>query len=473
MKALHEMTLTQASKALVSGAVNAVELTQAYLAHIEAAQPHLNAYITINTDAALNDAQRADAQRRDGLPCGPLNGIPMAFKDVIDTDGMPTTCHSKLRSDHISTSDAFAVAKLKQSGVVTLGKLATHEFAFGGPSHDLPFPPARNPWATAHIPGGSSSGSGAAVAAGMCSAALGTDTSGSIRMPAGDCGVVGLKPTFGRVSLRGVYPLSPSMDHVGPMTSTVSDAAMVLEEIAGYDAKDPRSVNFPVPRYLDHLSGDLRGMKIGVLRDWYETRARADVAKALGNAMDVLRDLGALLVEVKAPPLDELNACGRIILLSEGFAVHGKNLRDRPEDFGKFTRMRMQLGAFVTAEDYQRAQIARRRLSIEMTSLFADCEVVLTANQFRPAARFEEADDLFPFLKHPFPTMPFDVTGHPAIAVPCGFSSEGMPIGLQLAARHFDETTLLCAAHAFETALGLTQCRPAFPFPEHPRARPL
>lgn len=469
---LHEMTLSDAARAMASGDITAVELTQAYQTRIEQAQPRLSAYVNVSTEDALREAQAADAHRRSGLPCGPLHGIPMAFKDVIDVGGLPTTCHSRIPPRCPVPADAAAVAKLRRAGVVTLGKLATHEFAFGGPSHDLPFPPARNPWATEHIPGGSSSGSGVAVAAGLCAAALGTDTSGSIRMPAGDCGIVGLKPSFGRVSLSGVFPLSPSMDHLGPMTATVRDAAMVLEGIAGFDPSDPRCPNRPVPNYCAEIGQDIRGLRIGVLRDWYESRARPEVSKALDNAMDVLTDLGAQLVEIDAPPLETLNACGRVILLSEGFAVHGRNLRERPEDFGMFTRMRMQLGAFVTAEDYQRAQTTRRRLTAEMSAVLATCDVLLTANQFEPAARFDETRTLFPFLKAPYPTMPFDVTGHPALSLPCALSSEGLPLGLQLAARHFDELRLFQVGHSFETALGLFPRFAPAPYPARPASMP-
>lgn len=476
MSSLHEMTLTDASAQMALGTITAVELTQAYLTQIEKAQPDLNAYVTVCAESALHQAQMADARRHKGLPCGPLHGVPMAFKDVIDVGGLPTTCHSKIPTTRAADADAAAVAKLRQAGVVILGKLATHEYAFGGPSHDLPFPPARNPWATDHIPGGSSSGSAAAMAARLCAASLGTDTSGSIRMPAGDCGVVGLKPTYGRVSLSGVFPLSPSMDHVGPITATVGDAALVLEGIAGFDPGDPRSANRPVPCYSAKLGGSIRGTRIGILRDWYETYACPEVTTAIANAMDVLRDLGADLIEVETPPLEQLNACGRVILLSEGFSVHGRNLRERPEDFGRFTRMRMQLGAFVTAEDYLRAQVARRRLTAEMTALFDQCDILLTANQFGPAARFDEAAELFPFLNRPFPTMPFDVTGHPALSLPCAFTRDGLPLGLQLATRHFDEARLLHVGHAFETALGLfprvaRAPYPAKPVPQDPQAR--
>ena len=464
-------TLADASARLSEGSLNSVALTRAYLQRIEAAQPKLHAYVSLCADDALRTAERADAARdaaqATGAPLSPLHGIPMAFKDVIDSAGLPTTCHSRRCRDHRPRADAFAVAKLKAAGVVTLGKLATHEFAFGGPSHDLPFPPARNPWATAHIPGGSSSGSGAAMAADLCAAALGTDTSGSIRMPAGDCGVVGLKPSFGRVSLSGVYPLTHSMDHLGPMTATVRDAALVLETIAGHDPADPNSAKRPVPRYADALTGDIRGLRVGVIHDCYENHADAAICRALEESMDMLRDLGADVREVKAPPLELLNTCGRVILLAEGFSIHGRGLRDAPQDYGRLTRMRMQLGAFLSADDLLRAQALRARLTAQMSALFDDCDLLLSANQFTPAKDFDAAGALFPFLTSPYPTMPFDVTGHPALALPCGFSPEGLPFSLQLAAAHFDECTLLRTGDALETAHGPRR-HPPTPFRERP-----
>jgi aspartyl-tRNA(Asn)/glutamyl-tRNA(Gln) amidotransferase subunit A len=462
MTALHHLTLADAAERIRTGEFTSVSLVKAYLKRIEETQDTLAAYITTVGEAALCEASKADEEQASGHLRGRLHGIPIALKDVIATQGVRTTCHSQLLIDNVPTEDAFCVGKLKAAGAILLGKLATHEFAFGGPSHDLPFPPARNPWSLDHIPGGSSSGPGVAVAAGLCAGAIGTDTSGSIRMPAGACGVVGLKPTYGRVSRRGIYPLSFSLDHAGPMTWTVRDAAMLLQEIAGFDPGDTSSVDIAVPDYSARISEPISGLRVGIARGWYETSVDDDMALAMENALVILRDLGADVFDVFLPDLEDFNICGRIILLSEGYAIHKATLSAQPETYGKFTRDRMRLGGFISAEQYIQAQRLRQWLINQMASAMGNCDVVVCTNQYGPAERFDDATATFPFFGKPFLTIPFDVTGQPALSVPCGFATNGLPLAFQIAGRHFDEETVLRVGHAYEQGR-----RHAHPRPPH------
>lgn len=452
MNSLHTISIAEAARQMQTGALTSVALVQAYLARIEATQEKLSAYITVCTDDALDGARRADADIAAGRYRGPLHGIPIALKDVIATANVRTTCHSRLLIDNVPASDAVCVSRLRDAGAIVLGKLATHEFAFGGPSFDLPFPPARNPWALDHVPGGSSSGSGVAVAAGLCAGALGSDTSGSIRMPAGNCGVVGLKPTYGRISRRGLYPLSFSMDHIGPMTWTVKDAAIMLQALAGHDPHDPGSADQPVPDFCGQFSESLAGLTVGIAHRWYEDSATADMTAAMVEALAVLRDLGANVVEVNPPDLADMNMCGRIILLSEGYAVHKAGLSSRPHDYGRFTRDRMRLGGFIGADQYIQAQRFRRILTDRMMSTMRECDVLLVANQYGPAERFSEATETFPFFDRPYLTIPFNITGQPAMTVRCGYGRNGLPLGLQIAGRPFEESVIFRVGHAYEKA---------------------
>lgn len=444
MTALHEMTIAEASSLLRSRELSAEALTMAHLDRIAALDGTFHAFVTIMAEAALADARRADAEIATGHWRGPLHGIPLAVKDVIDAAGARTTCHSRLRLEHVAQEDADCVARLKRAGAILLGKLATHEFAFGGPSHDLPFPAACNPWATDRVTGGSSSGSGAAVAAGLCMGSIGTDTSGSIRMPAGHCGVVGLKPTYGRVSRHGVFPLSPTLDHVGPLSWTVKDCALLLAAIA--DAA------FPTP--VMDFDEPVAGLRIGIDLSWHEDHADAAMRAAFAESVAVWRDLGVEIVELRLPSLPHMNACGRIILLSEGYAVHKAMLDERPMDYGRLTRERMRLGAFISAEEYLRAQRLRRRFEGQMAEIMRGCDAIVTAVHYRSAERFNEATETFPFFGLPYLTMPFSLTGQPALAVPCGESASGLPLGLQIAAANFREDVALRLGHALETARG-------------------
>ena len=462
MTALHHLTIAEAARRIRARELTAVALTEAYLARIGATNDRLAAYITVTADSALAEAQLADADAAAGRWRGPLHGIPVALKDIYATAGVHTTCHSRLLIDNVPAEDAVSVAKLRAAGAILLGKLSTHEFAFGGPSFDLPFPPARNPWTLEAVPGGSSSGSGAAVAAGLCAGALGSDTGGSIRSPAGFCGIVGMKPTYGRVSRRGVYPLSFSQDHAGPMTWTVEDCAMMLQAISGHDSGDPGSADMPVPDFRATLAQPIAGLRIGVARDWYEgpDGATEETVAALDRMLDTMRRLGATVFDVRTPDIADFHACGRIIILSEGYAIHRATLSARPEAYGEFTRDRLRLGAFISAEQYVQAQRMRRSLTEGLMSVMRDCDVIVTANQYGPAEPFTGATATFPFFGKPYLAMPFNVTGQPAMTVPCGFAANGLPLGFQIAGRPFDEATVFRVGHAYEQARGGLDHRP-------------
>jgi aspartyl-tRNA(Asn)/glutamyl-tRNA(Gln) amidotransferase subunit A len=384
------------------------------------------------------------------------------LKDIYDTAGIRTTCHSKLYLDRIPEADCAVAAKLSEGGGVLLGKLGTFEFAIGGPSHDLPFPVARNPWNTDTTTGGSSSGSGAAVAAGMMRMAMGSDTGGSIRGPAALCGTVGMKATYGRVSRRGVFPLSYTMDHCGPLSWTVEDAALTMQVIAGYDPLDPASADIDVPDFTAGLGQDLAGLKIGYTRGLYvENRfVTAEIITALDDCAEQLAELGADVAEVEMPAYALFEACGRTILFAEAYAIHEQDLKARPEAYGRYTYQRLMAGAVLSAADLVQAQRLRRELTDAVNKgPLTTFDALLAPTSLGPAASFSE------FGKDAGPwggilTMPFNVTGHPALAFPIGFSQSGLPLGAEIVGRPFDEPTVFRIGAAYEAAMGLTSRRP-------------
>jgi len=342
-----------------------------------------------------------------------------------------------------------------------MGKLATHEFAIGGPSFDLPWPPAVNPWGANHFPGGSSSGCGVALAAGMLPAALGTDTGGSVRNPASLCGITGMKPTYGRVSRRGVFPLAYSLDHVGPMTRTVRDNAALLQALAGHDPDDPGSANVPVPQYEADLERGVKGLKLGLVRHFYAEDMQADPeqAQAIDRAAEVLRGLGAEVHEIHLAPLQDYATCTRIIIRCEAFAIHRRWLAERPGDYGQLARQRILDGAAVSAADYIDAQRLRGRLTRRTLEMFAGLDAALTASSLDPACRIDDADAcarLYPRQAR----QPFNVTGQPAMAIPAGFTKDGLPLSLQLVGHPWQEAMLYRIAQAYERATGWTERHP-------------
>jgi aspartyl-tRNA(Asn)/glutamyl-tRNA(Gln) amidotransferase subunit A len=440
-----------------------VELLQSCLDRIAAVEPKLNAIIRLVADEAMSNARAAEAEIARGGSRGPLHGIPVGLKDIIDLAGHPTTCHSKLQIDRVATEDAVATARLRAAGALFPAKLSTHEFAIGGPAFDLPFPPARNPWNPKHHPGGSSSGSGAAVAARMFPAALGTDTGGSVRHPASHCGLVGLKPTYGLVSRRGVFPLAFTLDHVGPMTRTVRDNALLLNVIAGHDAGDPGSAAHPAEDYTRDLHKGLRGLRIGFVRHFHEKDqpATPEMAAALEAAATLMAAEGAVISTVTLPPLGEFAGVNRTILLPEATAIHETWLQERPSDYAHITRRRLLPGVFVSGTDYVQAQRRRRQLIAAVEAAFADVDLLLCASSMDPACLIDDAAE----VERTYPRQartPFNVTGHPAVSIMCGISkAAGLPLGLQLVAPSFGEALIYRAAAGYERAAPWATMAPA------------
>jgi aspartyl-tRNA(Asn)/glutamyl-tRNA(Gln) amidotransferase subunit A len=458
---LHDLTLAQAAALIRSRKLSPVEYARALIARTDALEPQLNAYITRTSEAALESARAAEAEIGRGSYRGPLHGIPVAVKDIYDTAGVLTSGHSRICIDRVPARDATAVARLRAAGAVLLGKLATHEFAHGGPSFDLPWPPARNPWNTAHFTGGSSSGSGAAIAAGLVPASLGSDTGGSIRGPAGLCGIAGLKPTYGLVSRAGVLPNSYSYDHCGPMARTSEDCALILNAVAGHDAADPASSPRPCADYTAGIDLGVKGLRIGVVRHFWEKdqKVHADLPPALDNMIALLRELGAIPEDVVLRPLHEYSDVKIVNAESELFSLHLPELIARPQAFGQDFRARSLAGCLFTAEDYVRASRERRAMLAEMRPLYRRYDLFVIANS-SAAARLDR-HDMLSFWKGPNLTSPFNCTGGPALAVLCGFTADGLPLSMQIAGRPFDDARVLRAGHALERASGLTQRRPA------------
>lgn len=445
-------TIAEASRRLAAKDVSPVELTKALLARIERLQPTLHAFVTVTPDRALADAVAAEAALLRGDAIGPLHGIPIGLKDIYDTAGIRTTCHSHRHVDRVPAADAESAARLRSAGTVLLGKLATHEFALGGPSHDLPFPVARNPWDPERFTGGSSSGSGAAVAAGLVLGATGSDTAGSIRTPSHFCGISGIKPTYGLVSRRGVVPLAFSLDHPGPLARTVEDCALLLQAMAGHDPHDPASAAVPVSDYRAALDGGVEGLRLGLVRHFYDgdDDASPAVKTAMAAAVQVFEGLGAVVEEVRLAPLQDYHACCMIILFGEALAIYGDDLRTRPEAFGEILHDRFLLGALIDAADYVQATRLRARLMDQSREVFGRYDALITASGWSAAPRIADVGK-WALFQRPMLTAPFNVTGDPAVAVPCGFDGD-LPLGLQVVAAPFADATALRVAHAYQTA---------------------
>jgi aspartyl-tRNA(Asn)/glutamyl-tRNA(Gln) amidotransferase subunit A len=457
------LTVAEAAAALRRCELSPVELTECLLDRIEAVDSKLHCFITLTADLARQQARRAEQELRSGSDRGPLHGVPIALKDLYMTEGIRTTCHSAVLENWVPEIDATIVAKLKEAGAVLLGKLGMHEFAFGGPSVDAPFPAVRNPWNTEHIPGGSSSGSGAALAAGLCYGALGSDTGGSIRTPSSHCSVVGIKPTYGRVSRYGVVPLSWSLDHAGPMARNVEDCAIMLQTISGYDTKDPASANVAVPDFRCSLKSGIPRLRVGVPRPgWFDENLGIDLetATAFDRALDVLRSLGAIISEVDGKPFSLARKANQTILVCEAYAYHEKTFRESPMKFGTSVRRRMLEGAFLSAAEYITAQRARSMLNKQILANFSQVDVFAVPAAPRPPEAFAAMDPNEQNLRPNF-TNPFNLTGLPAISVPCGFTSGNLPAGLQVVAPPFEEATALRVAYAYEQATEWHVRRPA------------
>jgi aspartyl-tRNA(Asn)/glutamyl-tRNA(Gln) amidotransferase subunit A len=455
------LTIAEASELLRARKLSPVEYTRGLLERIERHDHGVNAFLRLTPDIALDDARRAEAEIAQGNWRGPLHGVPYGLKDIVDYTGLPTTAHSKVLESNVAASDSAVTQKLRAAGGVFMGKLSTHEFAIGGPSFDLPWPPARNPWNRDHFTGGSSSGSGAATAAGFLPAAIGTDTGGSVRNPASLCGVVGMKPTYGVVSRRGVMPLAYSLDHIGPLTRTVHDNALMLDLIAGHDPPDPGSANRATGGYTAGLGRGVKGLRIGVIRHFYtrDMVADSEMAASIEAAADVLASLGAEVREVETAPLSTFAACNRTILLSEAFAIHEPWLRERPGDYGALARERLMGGAFVRAADYINATRVRRQLTDSFHALFDEIDVAITASSMDPACRIDDPEAV-EYTYGRQARGPFNVTGSPAISVPTGFNTSGLPLGMQIVGKPFTEALIYRVAHAYEQATGWTDRHP-------------
>jgi aspartyl-tRNA(Asn)/glutamyl-tRNA(Gln) amidotransferase subunit A len=462
---LTDPTLRAASDLLHRRVISPVELVEAYLARIERLNPALNAYYTVTAEQAHVAARQAEAELGAGHDRGPLHGIPLGLKDLIATAGVRTTAGSRILADWVPDVDATVVQRLRAGGAVLLGKCAMTEFAMSHPDN-AHYGPTRNPWDLARVPGGSSSGSAAAVAAGLCAAALGSDTATSIRQPAAYCGVVGLRPTQGRVSTAGVVPLAWSFDTVGPLARTVEDAALVLAAIAGADPADPATPPVPVPDYRAALGAGLQGVRIGVPRAYFWDDLDGEVAAAVEAALPVLDRLGARVQDVALPGVDEAVAARGVIHSAEAFAYHAVWLRERPDDYSADLRQRLLQGANTTGLALVEAERCLARFVAAAQALLTTVDALVTPTVPAPAWRFdaphvtlaggtESARTLGLRL-----TTPFTALGGPSLSVPCGFTAAGLPIGLQIAGRRFDETTVLRVGHAYEQATDWHARRP-------------
>ncbi|CAE6737766.1 amidase [Paraburkholderia aspalathi] len=457
-------TLAEASRQIASRRLSPVELVKESLQLIERLNPQVNAFITVTSETALASARAAEKRiMRDG-PRSSLDGIPIAHKDLFDTAGVRTTAHSRLLENNIPVSDATVVAKLDAAGSIMLGKLATLEFALGGPSFDLPWPPARNPWNIDYFTGGSSSGTAAAIATGMILGGTGTDTAGSIRVPSAFCGVSGIKPTYGRCSRAGVYPLAFSLDTAGPMAWTVEDCAILLQHMAGYDPADTTCANESVPDFSVGIGKGVKGLHIGVIRHFFEKdNPISDAAhQAIERSLDALRAEGAVLQDVKAPPLAAFSTANRVIMNCEAAAIHEHWMRTRSAEYGERLRYRLMLASLISGIDYIQAQRRRRELCAAMKEVMENVDVVITAVVAGEASPIHEIPMWDGFEKASF-AAPWNLTGYPAMTVCTGFGSTGLPLALQIGGRPFDEATIFQVADTLERTTSSRRRRPSLP----------
>jgi aspartyl-tRNA(Asn)/glutamyl-tRNA(Gln) amidotransferase subunit A len=441
---LTDLTLAEASSRIRQRTVTPTNLTEACLARIEKYNPQLNAFITVMKDQALAQAHDLDAEQRSGKLRGPLHGIPIGLKDLFDTAGVRTTAASAVFADRIPTEDAEVTRRLKSAGAIIIGKLNMHEFAYGATSVPSHYGPVHNPYALDRIAGGSSGGSAAAVAARLCFGALGSDTGGSIRQPSSYCALAGLKPTYGRVSTRGVIPLSWSLDHVGPMCRTAADAAILLSAIAGYDPLETTSIDAPVPDYLQSLRMKTSTLRLGIPRKLFYQDLDPEIEAAVSQALDVFRKLTAGTSDVELP------AVGNIpVLAAEAYAYHLPYLSKTPELYQPSTRSRLEAGARVTAEAYIRGRRELDRIRRAVSSVFSTVDLLITPSTPVPPSTIEHAETGAASLRN---TSPFDAYGLPTISVPCGFTKAGLPIGIQISGPNWAEPRVLALAHVYEQA---------------------
>jgi aspartyl-tRNA(Asn)/glutamyl-tRNA(Gln) amidotransferase subunit A len=463
------VTIREAAAALRSGAVSSVELTTAALERIQRLDPRLNSFLAVTAGPALAQARQADEDLAAGRDRGPLHGIPIALKDLFLTKGIPTTAGSKIYQHFVPGYDSAVGEKLAAAGAVMMGKLNMHELAYGITSTNPHFGPVRNPWNTDHIPGGSSGGSGAAVAAGFVFAAMGSDTGGSIRIPASYCGTAGIKPTYGRVSRYGALPLGYSLDHMGPLTRTVRDSAIVLNAIAGHDRRDPASSRRAVPDFVPADGCSIRGLRIGVPENFYFDRIDPEVETAVRAALRLAESLGAIVKPVTVPDMAGLNAIARVTLLAEASAVLEPHLKDRSK-FGADVLALLDQGRLVPATDYVNAQRLRRRFRRQFDGLWAEVDCLVTPATPAPAPRIGQTTVQLGGIEEDTRlaatrlARAINPLGLPSLSLPCGVSSSGLPLGLQVVGRAFDEATLFRIGAALEDADVGVGKRPPQPF---------
>ena len=451
-------TISQAAQLIESGQLSPVDLTRAHLDRIGSTDSELNSFITLLAERALDQAAAAEAEISDGNYRGPLHGIPIGLKDLYYTKGISTTVGSRILRDFVPDYDAAVVERFDEAGAVLVGKLQMHEFALGATSVNPHDGPAHNPWDVSRITGGSSGGSGSAVASGQCMAAQGSDTGGSIRIPAGLCGIVGMKPTFGSISRYGVHPLSWSLDTVGPMTRSAHDAAIVMNALVGHDSRDPSSTSVAEQDFTQGIADGIAGLKIGIPEDFFYDVIDSEVSDAIGLAAGVLSELGAVVESCSIPALNHSLGISSAILVTEAAETLFPHVRDCPGDIGEDVRARLYLGAMTPAVDYIKAQRARAAYNEQLAEAMETFDLLMAPSAAIGAPRIdqefvevggrqENALSLMSRL-----TRAFNLTGQPTVSVPCGFTSDGMPIGMQLAGRMWEDAVVLRAAHTYESA---------------------
>jgi aspartyl-tRNA(Asn)/glutamyl-tRNA(Gln) amidotransferase subunit A len=454
-------SIKELSKHLRSKKISPVEVVTALLERIEDVDPIINSYITVMSDEALNAAKQAERQIAKGKYKGAMHGIPIGLKDLIYTEGVRTTMGCEIFKDFIPDDDATAVKKLKQAGAIIIGKLNTHQFAFGPTGDRSYFGAVRNPYNLRKVTGGSSSGSGAAVAAGLCFGALGTDTGGSSRIPAACCGVVGMKANFGRVSKYGVFPLSWTLDHVGTLTRTVEDNMILLQSIAGYDSKDPYSLHERFDLDNSTMKSNIRGKIIGVPTSFYFSGITDEIRETVEGALKSFEKMGAKIETVTIPHIEEIATAHFVTIASEAYVVHEERLRSRPEMIDEEVRNRILSGILPTASEYIQAQQLRHLAIREFNQLFEGIDVLVTPTTSAVATDIDQRETVIEGKPQPVRsalnrlTGPTTLLGIPSISVPCGFSKDGLPIGMQLISKAFDETTAYRFAYAFERQSGV------------------
>lgn len=452
------LTLAEQARLIRDRKVSPVEVVGSVLRQIERIDGRINAYITVMGETALSESRQAEAEIARGNYRGPLHGIPIALKDLFYTKGIRTTAGSKILRDFVPGEDATAVTRLREAGAVIVGKTNMHEFAFGPLNTNPHYGDVHNPWDLSRVTGGSSGGSAAAAATFMCSAALGSDTGGSIRIPASFCGLFGIKPTYGRVSRYGAIPCAWSLDNVGPLARTAKDGALVLAAIAGWDPMDPASSRKPVPDYATTLSQPVSGLKVAVLQEYMTDPMEPEVVAGVRTALEVLRQLGMRVEEISVPKVDSAIGASTAILYSEVASYHEENMRTRPEDFGPDVRARLEQGLMIAATDYVKAQRVRRMLIDRFQGLMRRYDAIVCPTEPATAPRLDQEVVQYDGLVEPRPatatrhTRLFNLTSQPAASVPCGFASNGLPIGMQIATAPFAEATALRIAHAYQSS---------------------